>query len=137
MRQPTVRIYLTANLAVCLLFTFMSFPEGLGIGIIASLYSAVFSAPTLLVLYGCFSLLERYDFGRASNWFLLLIAASLCAFIPVLIMSLFLDGNLSVDKDFLLLSFGSAFTGISLQAFYINKYFKSLRPETNVSHENN
>lgn len=137
MRQPTIRIYLTANLAICLLFTFMSFPEGLEIGLIASLYSAIFSAPTLLVLYGCFSLLERHRPKLANCWLLLLVAVTLCACIPVLLSCFFIDGGLFVDKELLYLSFGSAFTGTLLQGFYINDYFKFLQHKIELSDENN
>lgn len=137
MRQPTVRIYLTANLITCLLFMLTSLPEGLGFGLIVSVLSILFSSPTLLVLYGCFSLLKHHRPSLTNCWLLLLVAVSICACIPILLGDLYLTGELLIDKEFLLLSFGCAFTGTLLQGFYINKYFKSLHHQTSFTNENN
>lgn len=137
MRPPTVRIYLTANLAIYLLFGIMSFPEGLGIGFIALLYSFPFSAPTLLLLYSFFLWLKQRKFLPAVNWLLLFATVSLCGLVPVLLFSLLLDGRLYIEKELLLISLGSAFAGTFLQGFYINKYFKFLQHKTDLSNENN
>lgn len=130
MRQPSFRIYATANLVIYLFFAIALFPEGLGIGIMAVLYSAFFSSPTLLLLWGCFALLKQYRTSATGNWILLLLAVGLCAFVPMTLLGIVVDGKFSIDTDFLLISAGAAYGGTLLQVIYIHKYFKSIYHET-------
>lgn len=137
MLQPTLRIYLTANIIVYLLFAFAAFPEGLGFGFIAMLCAALFSAPTLFVLFGCFRLIRQLQPGLVGSWLLLSLAVCICAFVPMAMLSLESAVDMSLDKDFLAMCFGCGSTGTLLQCFYVNKYFKFIHHEAESGIENN
>ena len=119
-----MRIYLTANLLVYLAFAFLLFPEGLGLGFVALLFSALFSAPTIPLLMGCFYLIRRYRPGLTGSWALLLFTVGSSAFLPLIGFALF-DESIARDSTFFFLSFGSAFGATALQSLYTNRYFKT------------
>lgn len=136
MLRIAFRIYVTANLLIYFFFALFLFPEGVGFGFIALLYSAVFSIPSLLVLYGCFYLAQRLRPSISGCWILLFLTVGIGGFLPIVLFSV-LENDPFGDTTFLLLSLGSAVGGTLLQIVSINRYFKILQHETEQNIENN
>ena len=124
MRQASLRIFLSANLVIYLIFAIALFPEGFGWGILAVIWSAAFSAPTLPVLFAGFALLQRLKPRLAGCWLFLVLLIGTCAFIPQLLINLFDGGKFRVAGEFFLLSLGGAVGGTLLQSFYLHQFFK-------------
>jgi hypothetical protein len=126
MLQLSLRIYISANLTIYLFVASSFFPEGLGLGLVAVCFSALFSAPTVLLPFAGFTLLQRLKPSLVASWLLLLPMICICAVIPQLLLSLWESGKMHIDKELFILCIGSAFTGTLLQSFYLHRYFKSL-----------
>lgn len=129
MQQPAFRIYLTANLAIFFVLSLFLFPEGIAMGVIAFSFSALSSVPSLLLLTACFHLIAHLKPGLGCSWLLLILSVIGGGSLPLLLLSIVDDSALKEDPVFLL-SFGSAFAGTALQAFYINRYFKTIHHDS-------
>jgi len=136
MSQPTVRIYLTANSMIYLFFALAFFPEGLLVGIMAIIFSTLFSVVTLPLLWGYFSIVKRYRPNLTCSWITLFLMVAICASVTLLVTGIL--GIPIIDDGFFVgLSFGSAFLSALFQYRYINQYFQSIQHETELLPENN
>lgn len=135
MLRLSFRIYLAANLLLFFFFALFAFPDGVWFGLVALFFGAMFSAPAIVLLSGCFTLVRRWRTGLAASWLLLAMGIVACAFVPILLISLF-EGSFFGDREFLLLAFACAFGGLLCQALPVHRYFKNLLHETEFATEN-
>ncbi|HUC81890.1 MAG TPA: hypothetical protein VMR70_13295 [Flavisolibacter sp.] len=96
MLRISFKIWLLANLLVFGLFALSLFPRGFLVGWEALQFSALFSLPALLVVYGMLRLLKALRSAVVFSWILFLLSTGFAAFLS---SRLFLQWSIGGEDD--------------------------------------
>ena len=134
MTKVSFRIYLTANILVAKVILFIDRPMTTAIGACAMAFtvSMLFSIPAGFALYYAFKLIGFATQNTWQRWILYHVLLFFIAFLPYLVVSGFLAGELGNNELLIVLylSEGSAFLASLINSVAIHRIFK------NSSHEN-
>lgn len=125
MIKLSLKIWGLANGIVFLVFFFSSLPAGLGVGLLALFYSALFSLPAIVLSYFLLAFLRLAQGPVLFSWAVLLVVTALMAYVPYLLCTLWLS-PLTGELNFILpLSFISGYSSILLLSPSLHYLFKT------------
>jgi hypothetical protein len=129
MTKLSFKIWGIANLIVFAIFSIALFHTGIEVGLLAVLFSSLFSLPAILILNLLLRFLKHIRGGILFSWIVLLVGTALSAFVPYSLFNLW-QSDLSGELNFVLpLSFISGYSAVLLFSPVLHYLFQTFQYE--------